>query len=95
MNESIRRAEDARATVMRIASDPARSSRPSPILEEDKSYTEGPWSAAISVEPTGNILRIVSTPGDRAMINWLCGNEIAGFRRYGKKTTELLLPASA
>lgn len=91
MNESIRRAEDARAaTVMRIASDPARY-RPSPVLEEDKSYMDGPWSAAISVEPTGHILQIVSWPAERAMINWLCGNEVVGFRRYGKRTTELLL----
>lgn len=91
MNESIRRAEDARAaTVMRIASDPARYS-PSPIQDENQIYTDAPWSVAISVEPTGNILRIVSTPAERAMINWLCGNEIAGFRRYGKRTTELLL----
>ena len=91
MNESIRRAEDPRAAIiMRIASDPT-SYTPSPILDEDRSYTKGPWSAAISVEPTGHALRIVSAAAERAMLNRLCGNEIRGFRRYGERTTELLL----
>jgi len=91
MNESIRRAEDARsAIIMYVASDPT-SYTPSPILDDDRSYMKGPLSAAISVEPTGHALRIVSTMAEWAMLNWLCGNKLKGFRRHGERTTELLL----